>query len=604
MDRFISTSLDDVARLCEAGFYDHIVIGSGIGGGILARTLAQGLEAKSRPHVLVIERGGLLLDTHCTNIATPRWNQASLEGPSMDNAMVYDAIKDPFFTVTAKSDAYVGGPVYGIGGRSIVWGLYTPKISRNQLCYFPPAVSNYLEGGGYDDAYRLMTNDRQASMEQPYPHPASIQTSNNTVHEAVDIIIQRLNNALWDTHPGVSFEYCPMAAEFTARDPTSRLYQMVMGGYSTATWILEQVFNKSEHLNLLSQTRVMTVNWAAKRKTRTEAKVEGEEDEDESRDEETGVEDEEKYKGRRKIVESLTVVDQRGKERIIPIKGANVILCAGTIDTAAIALRSGLGGNNKNVGRGLTDHDIWGTRFVFEACDGLNGLSNQALRLHSMVRLRPNRELRELNEGLSPESRIPDIDCLLNITVNAPSFLGQAAKHFPREYINKENKTVTEKMFNEQGRGDSIMIQVVYCLPAELDDKNRVLNLPKPIPSVRVSKGDTSIYAEDMQKLAGHIRNALSSVASPAQATSHQHIPQITRAPFGVVAHEVGTMRMGEEASKSVVNGHLQLHGWGNLFACDLSVFPISPSSNPSLTLAALAQRLGRRLEERRLDQA
>ncbi|RYP33917.1 hypothetical protein DL767_004544 [Monosporascus sp. MG133] len=129
--------------------------------------------------------------------------------------MVYEIVKSPFFTVTSKSAPCAGGPVYGLGGRSTLRGLCTPKIDEDQ---------------------------------------------------------------------------------------------------STVSWILEHIFNKSEYLNVLSQTRAMTVNRAKSSDSKPEK------------------------------VESLTVLDQRGRERILPTGKATIILSAGTIDTAAIALRSGLGG--------------------------------------------------------------------------------------------------------------------------------------------------------------------------------------------------------------------------------------------------------------------
>jgi hypothetical protein len=60
----------------------------------------------------------------------------------------------------------------------------------------------------------------------------------------------------------------------------------------------------------------------------------------------------------------------------------------------------------------------------------------------------------------------------------------------------------------------------------------------------------------------------------------------------GVVSHEVGTMRIGEQPQDAVVDTDLRIHGLANAYVCDLSVFPTSPASNPSLTLAALALRL------------
>ncbi|KAI1144870.1 hypothetical protein F4825DRAFT_475458 [Nemania diffusa] len=203
--------------------------------------------------------------------------------------------------------------------------------------------------------------------------------------------------------PEGPFQLCPMAAEFTAREPGSRLYQMVMGGYCTATWILNQVFNKSEDFTLLARTQVVAINRASANR-----------------------------------VDSLTILDDRGKERRIPTGKATVILCAGTIDTAVIALRSGLSMTNRHVGCGLTDHDIWGTRFVFRKGHAVAKIEHQALRLQRMVRMTAD-----------PKSLARKIDCLVNITVNAPSFLGQQAYEFPVKFIDENDEIVTEKKFLE-----------------------------------------------------------------------------------------------------------------------------------------------------------
>ena len=50
-------------------------------------------------------------------------------------------------------------------------------------------------------------------------------------------------------------------------------------------------------------------------------------------------------------------------------------------------------------------------------------------------------------------------------------------------------------------------------------------------------------------------------------------------------------MRIGKDG-KGVVNENLKMNRLENLYICDLSVFPVSPSANLSLTLVALAQRL------------
>jgi choline dehydrogenase-like flavoprotein len=51
-------------------------------------------------------------------------------------------------------------------------------------------------------------------------------------------------------------------------------------------------------------------------------------------------------------------------------------------------------------------------------------------------------------------------------------------------------------------------------------------------------------------------------------------------------------MRMGKSGKQGVVDENLRMNGVKNLYVCDLSVFPVSPAANPTLTLVALAQRL------------
>lgn len=67
-------------------------------------------------------------------------------------------------------------------------------------------------------------------------------------------------------------------------------------------------------------------------------------------------------------------------------------------------------------------------------------------------------------------------------------------------------------------------------------------------------------------------------------------------AAIGGVAHEVGTLRTAGDGS-GVVDQNLKFLAYDNLYACDNSVFPVSPAANPSLTTVALALRLASELK-------
>lgn len=63
--------------------------------------------------------------------------------------------------------------------------------------------------------------------------------------------------------------------------------------------------------------------------------------------------------------------------------------------------------------------------------------------------------------------------------------------------------------------------------------------------------------------------------------------------------HASGTCRMGDRPDKSVTDANLAVHGFDNLFVCSNAVLPNAAAVNPTLTLAALALRLGTHLSER-----
>lgn len=63
--------------------------------------------------------------------------------------------------------------------------------------------------------------------------------------------------------------------------------------------------------------------------------------------------------------------------------------------------------------------------------------------------------------------------------------------------------------------------------------------------------------------------------------------------------HHIGTTRMGDNERTSVVNRDCQVHSVNNLYIAGSAVFPTSGQANPTLTLIALALRLGDNLAYR-----
>jgi len=64
----------------------------------------------------------------------------------------------------------------------------------------------------------------------------------------------------------------------------------------------------------------------------------------------------------------------------------------------------------------------------------------------------------------------------------------------------------------------------------------------------------------------------------------------------GLVNHQMGTMRMGNDEATSVLNPSQRFWGIPNLYVTDASVFPTSGGYNPTLTIQALAWRAAERM--------
>jgi len=69
--------------------------------------------------------------------------------------------------------------------------------------------------------------------------------------------------------------------------------------------------------------------------------------------------------------------------------------------------------------------------------------------------------------------------------------------------------------------------------------------------------------------------------------------------PLEGVAHQVGTVRFGENPTTSVLDLNCKTHDVDNLYVVDGSFFPSSAAVNPSLTIMANALRVGDHLLER-----
>lgn len=131
--------------------FDIIIVGSGIGGGVLADDLADRLGRQKR--ILVLEAGSYVYPTHVYNIC--RFPNASV-------ARHY-ACATFWQQGDSSSQNYIHEqPQLNLGGRSIFWSGLIPSIQPWELEFFPPRVRQDLANGLLVKAGEIM--NESASM--------------------------------------------------------------------------------------------------------------------------------------------------------------------------------------------------------------------------------------------------------------------------------------------------------------------------------------------------------------------------------------------------------------------------------------------------------
>ena len=116
-----------------------------------------------------------------------------------------------------------------------------------------------------------------------------------------------------------------------------------------------------------------------------------------------------------------------------------------------------------------------------------------------------------------------------------------------------------------------------------------VLGMPKLRVDWRYSPSDIESLRGTLDLIAQEIELAGVGRFEYQRETLEENLTR-----FGAYGgHHIGTTRMGHDERTSVVNKDCQVHSVNNLYIAGSAVFPTSSQANPTLTLVALALRLG-----------
>jgi len=112
-------------------------------------------------------------------------------------------------------------------------------------------------------------------------------------------------------------------------------------------------------------------------------------------------------------------------------------------------------------------------------------------------------------------------------------------------------------------------------------------------------------WSDNEIKMARDMQQTFQDIVEAGGGTYYAKVQSDGANPYGiadggVIIHELGVVRMGNNPKTSALNGYCQAHDVKNLFVADAASFVSNPDKNPTLTIMALSWRASEYL----LDQA
>jgi choline dehydrogenase-like flavoprotein len=278
--------------------YDVIVIGSGMGGGVLADALSdRGLK------VLVLESGGLRFPAHINEL--PRTEVDLATRDRLGHFVSVNPAENPWFQP---------GVHFNLGGRSVYWSGLIPRMQDWEFrSVWPTSVRDYLTvkpaGGrsGYQQAERLM---RKCKTLGPFQNK----------------LRRYLNQQLGSEFIATDLPRSMHQPDLNRKGKLQNVLQRSTGGFSTADLLLDSLgfANPAGRNNLRVNLHHLVKHIETTNGTATAV-----------------------------ICEDLIGRVERRYQ------ASKIVLACGSLESPKLALNSGLTDPNNMMGKGLTDHPAY-----------------------------------------------------------------------------------------------------------------------------------------------------------------------------------------------------------------------------------------------------
>jgi hypothetical protein len=541
LGRFVCNTWDEAVNNGGPPF-DAVIIGAGMFGGYVADKIAR--SSDGRPlRVLLLEAGPFLVPTHVQNLPRPGLNVPSAVLPSSDDGMPRELV----WGLPWRSNVPFVGQAYCVGGKSLYWGGWCPRLQQDDLTTWPPSVAHYL-------TQHYPTLERQAGVAE---------TTDFIQGPLFDLLKQRFSVLRTQVGNITAIEDPPLAVQ--GRSPASGLF--AFDKYSSVTLLIDAAREAASQSDAARRLFLVPNAHVTQLECHGGAV--------------TGIR-----------------VSVNGMEKFLPVNDrCSVILAAGVIESTRLALLSfptqTSDGRPERMGRNLISHVRSNMYFKVRrsAIDPQNTLpgllQTGALPVRGatasgkfQIQLTASADAGGNSDALL-YTMIPDIDQLDALLAMQQSGWVSCALRGASELIGDKTTTVP----NSGGRW-------INLSPFETDEFGK----PRAYVQFSTSPHEDQLAA-DMERCMVELAQGL---ANGNGADLEMSPPQ--RDALGSTYHESGTLWMGSDADTSVTDTNGRFHHIVNGYCADQSLFVTVGSVNPTLTGLTLARKVAEAVIARALN--
>ena len=569
--RYICSTLSEAVNNGGVKF-DAVVIGAGMFGAYCAEKVYRGANLR----VLVLEAGPYLVSEHVQNLARIGLNAAG--AARVPRNQDDPGTRQRVWGIPWRSQVAFPGLAYCVGGRSLYWGGWAPRLTPEDLSNWPEGVATSLQSA-------TKRNDEYERTERETGVYDKTDYITGALYEELKERFQAIQQAGVPTVDQI--EEAPLAVQ--AAPPASGLFSF--DKYSSAPILADAIREAAgapdwrRRLFLVPRAHVVRLHGAGDAVTRIEVDV----------------------NSRREFVE-------------IPPTCAVVLAC-GTIESTRLAIESF---ETPLMGHNLMAHLR----------------SNTVVRIRRSAfdpaLPRPLEAAALLVRGSTPQGRyhlqvtaaavtgadseatmfrmIPDIDLLDRMLASQDA----------------DKIVITFRGIGEmRGSRDPSVPKVTGSSPSWMDlspDQRDEFGMRRAWVNLVPTQDDLKLWRtmDDAavafaQRLAGKPENieyfynktgSLNSAGAawhgepppPSSSFSHDDPADKVRDGVGTTHHEAGTLWMGTEPSTSVTDLNGRFHHRANVYVAGPALFPTLGSANPSLTALTLARRTAAAIMTRSLQ--